>query len=185
MAPKTIGSQPSGYSASRSAEHASVGYSARRSASFGAQSRKDKKVEDIISRKNAYPPLPTYLWRTMEACFDDMFWLEPRPSPDWAYPKDKLHEEHEYMRHLAVHCIGDGNTGTRLMPCCTNFEAARHWHRTTLASGRNNTGFLVRMRVEDIGEEKIIDASPHRARTAYFKGDLEAWGDLVSRDKHF
>ena len=115
--------------------------------------------------------------------FQDLIWKEPPRTPDWQIPIGELHKQHDFMRHVVIHCITFGSeAGVRstLLPTCRSFGAALCWNRRAAASHRKNCGFMVRINTQMVGEDNIIDVSSKEAQQAFFIKGLYNYGGFVS-----
>ena len=122
-----------------------------------------------------------YVHRTMEADFSDLVWHETRRGTDLP-DVGLMRKEDPMLRHLAIVTIS-GNRSW-LMPCCVTFVHAQMWYSRANASARKKCGHLLRMKTEKIGLDIIIDLSSHAAQKAFFRDNLEIWGEEV-RANHF
>ena len=85
-----------------------------------------------------------YLYRTMEADLKDLFRYNVPIEDIGGWKIEELTKDHWIMRHLVVHCAL-GKEFTWLMPCCTTWDAVRHWYGRADCSTRRNRGWMIRM----------------------------------------
>ena len=115
--------------------------------------------------------------------FQDLIWKEPPRTPDWQIPIGELDKQHDFMRHVVIHCVTFGSdpgvTSTQL-PTCRSFGAALCWNRRAAASHRKNCGLMMRINTQMVGEENIIDVSSKEAQKAFFIKGLFNYGECVA-----
>ncbi len=151
--------------------------------SFSAQPRKpspERNAEGFRSVKVPwpYPPLPEYVFRTMEASLEDMTHHEDRRMFEDIPDVDLISKEDVIMRKLVMKTLS--SVRHWLLPACADIRSARLWHRRAMASNRNNCGYMVRINTQRLGPDRIIDVSTHQAQKAFFRGDYDQWGKDVS-----
>ena len=115
---------------------------------------------------NDVQPVPRYLYRTTKANYRDLIWVEPSRTPDWQVPIGDLHRDHDFMRHIVIHCISfgsDAGVTSALLPSCRSLAAGMAWYRRSAASHRNNCSFLVRIDTAMVGEENTVSYTHLRA----------------------
>ena len=126
--------------------------------SFSAQPRQRSPTRNAEGFRSVkvpwpYPPLPEYVFRTMEWSLVDMTFHEQRRQCDDLPALELLGKEDNIMRKEVIKTLSSVRNG--LMPCCVDFRSAQLWHRRANASSRNICGYMVRMRTEKIGPESF------------------------------
>ena len=146
--------------------------------SFSAQPRQrspTRNAEGFRSIKVPwpYPPLPEYVFRTMEKDLADMLFHESRRMFEDIPDVDLISKEDVIMRKLVMKTLS--SVRQWLLPACATHRSALLWYKKAQNSGRDNCGHMVRISTQALGPDRIIDVSTQPAQKAFFRGSYDQW----------
>ena len=147
--------------------------------SFSAQPRQRSPTRNAEGFRSVkvpwpYPPLPEYVFRTMERSLEDMTYHENRRMFEDIPDVDLISKEDVIMRKLVMKTLS--SVRQWLLPACATHRSALLWYKKAQNSGRDNCGHMVRISTQALGPDRIIDVSTQSAQKAFFRGNYDQWG---------